>query len=42
MKEIKLCTFEELQEKQPVHKQVNGLDLVVIKYDENVSVLYGR
>ncbi len=42
MKEIKLCAFEELPEKQPTHQQLNGLDLVVIKYENNVSVLYGR
>ena len=42
MKEIKLCSFSDLDQKQPVGKQVNGLDLVVIRYDDNVSVLYGR
>lgn len=42
MKEIKLCSLEELKDREPKHQQVNGLDLVVIKYDENVSVLYGR
>ena len=42
MKEIKLCSFTDLEQKQPVGQQVNGLDLVVIRYDDNVSVLYGR
>ncbi len=42
MKKIKLIELVELKEKQPMHKQVNGLDLVIIKYDNNVSVLYGR
>lgn len=42
MKEIKLCSFTALEEKQPAGHQVNGLDLVVIRYGENVSVLYGR
>ena len=42
MKEKKLCSISELEEKKPLGKQVNGLDLVVIKYNENVSVLYGR
>ncbi len=42
MKEIKLCSFSELEEKKPLGKQVNGLDLVVIRYGEKVSVLYGR
>jgi len=42
MKMMKLCRLVELQEKTPVHKQVNGLDLVVVRYGEKVSVLYGR
>ncbi len=42
MREIKLCPFTELQEKIPAHQQVNGLDLVLIKYGDQVSVLYGR
>lgn len=39
---IKLCKLEEIQEKTPMHKIVNGLDLVVIKYNDTASVLYGR
>ncbi len=39
---IKLCKLEKLDEKSPLHEQVNGLDLVVIRYGEKVSVLYGR
>ena len=42
MNEIKLCRFGDLQDKEPLYKQLNGLDLVVIKFNENVSVLYGR
>lgn len=42
MKAIQLCPFETLAEKQPTHQQLNGLDLVVIKYENQVSVLYGR
>lgn len=42
MNKIKLLKFSQLEEKQPTHQQVNGLDLVVIKYGSNVSVLYGR
>ena len=37
-----LCSFEELQDRTPTYAEVNGLDLVVIRYDQNVSVLYGR
>jgi glutamate synthase domain-containing protein 2 len=39
---IKLCPFEELSEKTPTHFLINNLDLVVIKYDDQVSALYGR
>jgi len=42
MKIIKVCRFGELKDKTPTHQQIKGLDLVVIKYDHRVSVLYGR
>ena len=42
MNRIELCSLGDLQEKAPAHKMVNGLDLVVIKYGSEVSVLYGR
>jgi glutamate synthase domain-containing protein 2 len=38
----KTVRFSELEDRHPFHYQVNGLDLVIIKYDTNVSVLYGR
>ena len=39
---IKTIKHHELKDRIPAHYQVNGLDLVIIRYDENVSVLYGR
>ena len=39
---IKTLKFSTLEDRTPTHYQVNGLDLVIIKYDNNVSVLYGR
>jgi glutamate synthase domain-containing protein 2/nitrite reductase/ring-hydroxylating ferredoxin subunit len=42
MKEIKLCPFDEIKQKTPTHKQVKDLDLVLIRYDDDISVLYGR
>ena len=39
---IKTLKFNDLIDRKPAHHQVNGLDLVIIRYDENVSVLYGR
>ena len=42
MNEYQLCQFSTLPDREPVGYQVSGLDLVVVKYDEHVSVLYGR
>jgi glutamate synthase domain-containing protein 2 len=42
MKKLQLIAFSKLEEKIPVGQQVNGLDLVLIRYGNNVSVLYGR
>lgn len=39
---IKTIKFDQLEDKTPFHHQINGLDLVMVKYDTNVSVLYGR
>jgi len=39
---IPVTKIQSLQNKQPVHAFVNGLDLVIIKFDDNISVLYGR
>jgi len=42
MKKLKLIALSKLEEKTPVSQQVNGLDLVLVRYDSNISVLYGR
>jgi len=42
MKEIKLLSLGELEKNKPLGKQVKGLDLVVIKFGKDISVLYGR
>jgi len=43
MKEkIKIVRFSELKDRTPHYALILGVDLVIIKYDENVSVLYGR
>lgn len=40
---VKTVQYSSLKEKEPVPHQINGLDLVIIRYDEDqVSVLYGR
>jgi glutamate synthase domain-containing protein 2/nitrite reductase/ring-hydroxylating ferredoxin subunit len=38
----KIMRFDGLIDKQPSHHEINGLDLVVIRYDDKASVLYGR
>ena len=38
----KIIRFNDLAEKEPKHHQINGLDLVIIRYEGKVSVLYGR
>ena len=39
---VKVASFSKLEEKTPTHAQVMGTDLVIIKYGEEASVLYGR
>ena len=39
---VKVALFSELQEKTPAHAKVESTDLVVIRYGDEVSVLYGR
>lgn len=38
----RIATFSELIDHQPVHAEVNGLDLVITRFDDKLSVLYGR
>lgn len=40
--DIKICGWSELEDRKPVHKLLENVDLVVIRYDKQVSVLYGR
>ena len=37
-----VADFNNLEDKKPTHALVSKTDLVIIKYDENVSVFYGR
>jgi glutamate synthase domain-containing protein 2/nitrite reductase/ring-hydroxylating ferredoxin subunit len=38
----RVAAWSELSDREPTHARVEGVDLVVVRYDENVSVLYGR
>lgn len=39
---IKLAKKSELEDKKPVHALAKNIDLVLIKYGDEVSILYGR
>ena len=39
---LKLMKLSELEDRKPVHALVENTDLVIIRYDDNISVLYGR
>ena len=42
MNKIELCKLSDLNDREPKHALVENIDLVIIRFDENVSVLYGR
>ncbi len=42
MKKIEICKFSSLKDRQPEYALVENVDLVLIRYDDKVSVLYGR
>lgn len=39
---VAIATWSELDDRKPAHARVANVDLVVTRYDDNVSVLYGR
>jgi len=41
-KPIQIKSLSELKDREPAYALVKNLDLVIVKYYENVSVLYGR
>jgi glutamate synthase domain-containing protein 2 len=42
MKKIAVADWNALEDRKPVHALVAGVDLVVTRFDDQVSVLYGR
>ncbi len=42
IKKVKIAEWNKLEDRKPAYALVANVDLVVIRYDENVSVLYGR
>jgi len=39
---VKVATWSELKDREPAYALVANVDLVVVRHDEQVSVLYGR
>jgi glutamate synthase domain-containing protein 2/nitrite reductase/ring-hydroxylating ferredoxin subunit len=42
MKKVKIATWSELEDRQPAYALVSNVDLVIVRYDDEVSVFYGR
>ena len=42
MRKVNVAEWEKLEDRRPAHALVAGVDLVVVRFDEEVSVLYGR
>lgn len=42
MNKTSLGRWADIEDRQPVAARVAGVDLVVVRFDDNVSVLYGR
>ncbi len=42
MNKIKITNWDALADRQPLYALVAGVDLVIIRYDDQVSVLFGR
>jgi nitrite reductase/ring-hydroxylating ferredoxin subunit len=39
---VKVATWSQLEDRQAAYALVADVDLVVVRYDDKVSVLYGR
>ena len=39
---VRICAFGTLSNREPTHARIENTDLVLIRYEEHVSVLYGR
>ena len=42
MNKIDVAAWDELEDRTPAHALVAGVDLVIVRFDDSVSVLYGR
>ena len=42
MRKVKIADWNDIPQRQPIGALVEGVDLVIVCWDDNVSVLYGR
>ena len=42
MRKEKIATWSQIEDRTPVHALVENVDLVVVRFDDEVTVLYGR
>jgi nitrite reductase/ring-hydroxylating ferredoxin subunit len=42
MNKVKVADWQDLEDRKPTYALVAGVDLVLIRYGDEVSVLYGR
>jgi len=42
MKQAAIAEWDQLEDRSPTHALVAGVDLVIVRYDDSLSVLYGR
>jgi nitrite reductase/ring-hydroxylating ferredoxin subunit len=42
MNKIEICKINQLKDREPKHALIEDIDLVIIRYVDNISVLYGR
>ena len=42
MNKIAIAEWDELEDRAPAYALVADVDLVIVRYDDSVSVLYGR
>ncbi|MDH3614917.1 MAG: glutamate synthase-related protein [Gammaproteobacteria bacterium] len=42
MKDLAICNWDDLEDRTPTYALVADVDLVIVRYDDSVTVLYGR
>ena len=42
MKKIVVASWEDIEDRKPVHALVGDVDLVIVRFDDEISVMYGR